>query len=155
MRKEMRLQNKNMLKGEIIIALYGTTAQIQTAEDALSDVELTGHEAKDRLVIQKLIDRCKLKADILYNGNTVYGYEKLAKELQKMKKSGSIEKMSKEMYKFLSLNFDIAYYNQACYIDHYDGRFSNMLFALDLNVPAWKSDVNRLAQILRDAKCGA
>ena len=144
MRKEMKLENVKKLY------LYGTGAQISKAEGVLTELKLVGSEPLDRLVIQQAIDDKSLAADILYDGNTVYGYKKLAQELKRMKKSGSIEKMTDKMYHFLSLNFDIAHFNKGGFIDYYDGRYRNMLRGLSLRTPSWRTDVAKIMEILVD-----
>ncbi len=89
-------------------------------------------------------------AGILYDGNIVYPYEKLKKELIRMKKTNSIRKMSKLMYEFLSLHFDIAHYNREGFIDYYDGEYSSLynetLSYARKRIPARFSDINKIAE---------
>lgn len=131
------------------IAIYGSKKDIEHAKSVLDNLTLCGAEAKDRLTIQNAIDEYNIKAAILYDGNTVWGYKKLVAEIKRMKKSGSIEKISNNMYEFLRLNFDIAHYDKQGYIYYYDGSYSNLLKGIKYEIertPQWKSDVKRIAE---------
>lgn len=131
------------------IRLYGSKSLIGKEEKIIANLPLTGHEAKDRIIISDAIDANKLKCSVLYDGNTVYGYEKLVKELKRMKKSNSIENMTDAMYKFLSLNFDIAHYDKNGYIATYNGKYTEMLIGTEHGrnrIPGWESDVARIAE---------
>lgn len=118
------------------IELIGTAAQIKKTKEALSNICITGVEMEDRLAIQKAIDSTGM-ASVMYAHNSVYPI-KLAKELSKMLKSGSIEKMSNEMYRFISTNYDIAHYSKQGFIEYYDGSVIKMLMGI-------KGDVQRSA----------
>lgn len=124
----------------------------EQTKQVVESLPLTGIEAKDRLMIQKALDSHKGMAAVSYDGNSVYPSQKLVKELMRMKKTGSIEKMSNDMYKFLSMNFDIAHYDKGGFIDYYDGSWPQFLgetlcYSMK-RIPAWKTDVK---QILLDA----
>lgn len=108
------------------IMVYGTKKAVSTAFEVLDKLELTGDKMKDCLLIQQAMDEGRLKADCLYDGKTVYPYYKLVKEFKRFIETGSIEKMSKLMYKFLYLNFDIAHYNYNGYIAYYDGKWERL-----------------------------
>ena len=69
-RTEILINNKR-------INLYGSKAVIEKEKQVLESLKLTGIENKDRLIIQDCIDKNKLKSDILYEGNTVYPFEKI------------------------------------------------------------------------------
>lgn len=73
------------------IKLYGGNAIINSEKQIIEKLELTGNESVDRLLIQKCIDDNKLKSDILYDGNTVYPFEKIVKAYRRLQKSGSLE----------------------------------------------------------------
>lgn len=124
----------------------------EQTKQVVESLPLTGIETKDRLIIQKALDSHKGMASVSYDGNSVYPSQKLVKELMRMKKTGSIEKMSNDMYKFLSMNFDIAHYDKGGFIDYYDGSwpqfFGETLCYSMKHIPAWKTDVK---QILLDA----
>ncbi len=131
------------------IRLCGSKSLIKKEERIIANLPLTGREVEDRIIISDAIDANKLKCSVLYDGNTVYGYEKLVKELKRMKKSNSIENMTDAMYKFLSLNFDIAHYDKNGYIATYDGKYTEMLNGTKYgrnHIPKWESDVARIAE---------
>ena len=50
-----------------------TSAERSRAEAILSKLSLTRDEEKDRLTIQSAIDEHDIRANILYNGNRVWG----------------------------------------------------------------------------------
>lgn len=132
------------------IKVYGSAALKEKTMRAVRDLPLTGIEPKDRLLIQNLLDQNSKMAGILYDGNIVYPYEKLKKELIRMKKTNSIRRMSKLMYEFLSLHFDIAHYSREGFIDYYDGEYSSLynetLSYVRKRIPARFSDINKIAE---------
>ncbi len=137
---------------DLKIVIFGSKKNIEEAKNALDAVKhlLTGMEGADRLHIQEAIDGANIKAHILYDGNTVYGYKKLAAEIKRMKKSGSIEKMTNAMYEFL-MNFDIAHYDKGGFIYYYNGSYQKLLEGIRWEVdriPAWQTDVKRIADDL-------
>lgn len=103
------------------IKLYGKPETIESEKRVIENLYLTGNEYEDRLIIQKAIDEHKLKSDILYDGNTVYPFEKIVKLYRKLQKSGSLEKMTKEMYHFFTNACgDIAHYNFEGFKSYYN-----------------------------------
>lgn len=140
MRKELVIGGKR-------IVLNGTGKQIEGTEKRLMSLGITGMEDVDRVKIQQMLDNTTENAVVLYQGGTVYPCKRLVAELDRMKKSGSIVKMSNKMYDFLSLNFDIAHYNKQGYIATYNGEYGRMLQAIRpemMRVPRWKTDVRNI-----------
>ena len=84
------------------INLYGSKSIIENEKNIIEQLNLVGNEQMDRLIIQKCIDENKLKSNILYDGNTVYPFEKTIKEYRKMQKTDSLENMSEYMYLFFT-----------------------------------------------------
>ena len=115
-----------MDKTEIIINnkrinLYGSKAIIEKEKQVLEDLKLTGIENKDRLIIQDCIDKNKLKSDILYDGNTVYPFEKIVKEYRRLQRDYSLEELSNDMYHFfMNACGDIAHYDKSGYRCYYN-----------------------------------
>lgn len=109
------------------ITLYGNNDTIQNEKVIIENLKLTGNEYADRLVIQQCIDDNKLKSDILYEGNTVYPFEKTIKEYRRLQKSGTLDNMSKYMYHFFiyACN-DIAHYDMGGYKSYYDNSFRKL-----------------------------
>lgn len=128
----------------------GSAKEQKEMETLVSALALTGNEALDRRLIQQALDDAGIrKATILYDGNTIYPSKGLVAEFKRMRKSGSIEKMSNLMYQFLNL-FDIAHYNKMGFIDYYDGSYRNMaveILSSPMN-PRWRTDVD---YILKEA----
>ena len=61
------------------ITVYGSRADIDKTTSLIENLDITGNEMKDRLLIQELIDNNKLKSRISYNSNTVYSFKKIIK----------------------------------------------------------------------------
>lgn len=64
------------LEGKKEITLFGTEKEIRDTEKAISNLNLSWDESADRLILQEAIDSYNLKADILYEGNTIVPYKK-------------------------------------------------------------------------------
>lgn len=142
-------------KGNKKLAIYGTKKAIEEAKQMLDaipdlDMEMSGYrfarEGKLRLQIQDAMERGTTKANILVDGNTVYPYGIILKEFRRLKKSGSMEKMTDRFYQFLHLNFDIAHYNKGGYIDTYNNDFHLMYDQVlaRASTPAWHTDIQRI-----------
>ncbi len=110
-----------------IIALYGTDAVIKRSLPFIENLELSGIESKDRLIIQKCIDDNKIKADILYDGNTVYSFETIVKKYRQLQLDGTLSKLTKDMYHFfMNACGDIAHYDISGYRIHYGDCFKRL-----------------------------
>lgn len=135
------------------ITYYGKSkAAREQTKKLVESLPLTGVEVRDRRILQKALDEHNGLADVGYDGNSVYPSKKLVKEILRMQKTGSLEKMSVVMYQFLSLNFDIAHYDKNGFISYYDGSWDQfycetLRYSMK-RIPFWKSDVR---QILIDA----
>ena len=115
--------NKNDSK----IRLYGNLSTIEKEKEIIENLELTGNESKDRLIIQECIDREKIKSEILYNSNRVYSFEQTVKSYRKMQEKDSLEKMTEYMYEFFTNACgDIAHYDIYSYKDYYDFSLRNL-----------------------------
>lgn len=109
------------------INIYGSNAIIQNEKQIIENLELTGNESADRLIIQQCIDDNKLKSDILYDGNTVYPFEKIVKAYRKLQKSGTLNNLTKEMYHFFMYACDdIAHYDIQGYKCYYNNSFRQL-----------------------------
>lgn len=117
---EIKVNGKN-------IDLYGNKLTIEKDKPIIENLNLTGNEYEDRLTIQKAIDENKLKSDILYDANTVYPFEKIVRLYRKMQKSGSLEKLTKEMYHFFTNACgDIAHYDLEGFKSYYNYSLRNL-----------------------------
>ena len=65
------------------IRILGNQATIDRATPIIERLNLTGIESKDRLLIQNCIDDNKIGATILYDGNTVYSFNKIVDKYKK------------------------------------------------------------------------
>jgi hypothetical protein len=133
------------------VAIYGTKKEIDLAEQRITILlsELPNlDEPKARLLLQDLIDCKKFKASILFNGNTVYSFSRIIRDVRKVKKNG-MTAMTDYLYKFLSLDCgSIAHYNKAGWIDVYPTVKDLKKFFLKNefghrvlhSIPVWKTD---------------
>lgn len=138
------------------INLYGSKSIIENEKNIIEQLNLVGNEQMDRLIIQKCIDENKLKSDILYNGNTVYPFEKTIKEYRKMQKTDSLENMSEYMYIFFTNACgDIAHYDIQGFRNYYEYSLRNLENKLLKNnsfIPSWESDVDKIFKELKIGK---
>lgn len=139
------------------VRIYGASYDVELAEELiekfypkLEDMD----EPQARIELQSLIDTENLKADILFRGNGVYSFDKIIKDVRRVKKNG-MEAMTNRLYKFLHLCCgSIAHYNKQGWIETYptieDLRnfFRSNEFGqrvLDY-IPSWKTDVKRIVK---------
>lgn len=145
-----------LTKNERKITLYGTKKIIEKEQSIIDNLNFTGNEYDDRLLIQKAIDENKLKSDISYNGNTVYPFEKTVKEYRKLQKADSLTNMSKYMYDFFSKACgDIAHYDINGYRAYYDNSLRNLENEILKNhnyTPSWHSDLDKINKELKIGK---
>lgn len=137
------------------IRLSGSNAIIEKEKTIIENLELTGNECVDRLIIQKCIDDNKLKSSILYDGNTVYPFEKIVKAYRRLQKSGSLENLTKEMYHFFMYACgDIAHYDIGGYKCYYNFSFRELENELLKN--CWTatrfSDIDKIFKELKIGK---
>ena len=146
------------------ISIYGNKEQIDTTVAALNELALIDNEYKDRLLIQEIIDKKNLKADILYDGNNVWSFKKVIKHFKQTLKSkpsaiseyGSGQwDMSNYLYKFLSLECgSIAHYNKYGWIGEYPTLQDLRQFFISnefgkrprFDQPSWASDRIRILE---------
>ena len=97
------------------VVLYGNNQHINEAEIILTTnipnlPTLT--ESQSRIRIQDCIDSENIKADILFDGNSVWSKKRILKDVKAVKIHG-MDKLSDYLYKFLSLSCgSIAHYNK-------------------------------------------
>jgi len=150
--------------GKCKINIYGNRREIEGARGVLDGLDLKCDEYEDRLIIQDAIDRHKVKADILYDGNTVWSYDRIIRDFKGALKSkpspvteyGSGDyDMTDYLYKFLSLECgSIAHYNKYGWIGTYPttaelcGFAKRNEFGEDIMSyqPTWASDRQRISK---------
>ena len=138
MREELDLNKR--------VAIYGSQQDIDRAKEILTSKIpslQSMNEPDARIVIQNLIDTENIKASILFDGNTVWSFNRIIKNIKRIKKAGvlgyagyipigsilSIPSyqgegakpiLSDYLYHFLSLSCgSIAHYNKAGWIAAY------------------------------------
>lgn len=135
------------------IKLYGSNAIVEKEKPIIEQLNLTGDEQKDRLIIQQCIDENKLKSDISYEGNTVYPFEKIIRAYRKLQKSGSLENLTKEMYHFFMYACgDIAHYDLGGFKAYYNYSFlqlENSLLKDNWLMNTRYSDLNHIFKELK------
>lgn len=150
--------------GKFKISVYSSKSNIETAIKILNTLTLIGNEYQDRLTIQNAIDKHKVKASILYAGNSVYSFDRVIKDFKralnskpcKMTEYGNGDyDLTDYLYDFLSLACgSIAHFNKYGWIGTYptkqdlkDFCFRNEFGQDILNEqPHWASDRQRIAK---------
>lgn len=154
------LKNPNQLSTSI--SFYGSKRDIEIAREILGGVNIPREEVNARLVIQKLIDKHKLKAVIMFDGNTIWSFEKIIRNFKRIKKEGFTIKddgkkgkiiLTDYFYKFLTLSCgSIAHYDKYGWCCHYPSYNSLVEFfnkneygyrVLDY-LPNWKADAIKI-----------
>ena len=133
------------------VAIYGNKKQIQEAEIILlkniPDLPVLS-ESSARIKLQEVIDFENIRAEILFDGNSVWSKKKILQDIKKIKKYG-MKKLTDYLYKFLSLSCgSIAHYNKYGWIETYPTIYDlrnffrrNEFGERVLNyLPIWKTD---------------
>lgn len=112
---------------DLDIEINGKNSTVQKEKNIIENLNLTGNENEDRLIIQQCIDENNLKSEILYNGNTVYPFKKIVKAYRKLQKSNSLKNLTNEMYDFfMNACGDIAHYDISGYKSYYNYSMRNL-----------------------------
>ena len=80
------MERIEIIKNNRKIKLYGNKAIVEKEKTIIENLNLTGLEDKDRIIIQDCIDKNKLKSDITYEGNTVYSFKKIVRSYRRLQK---------------------------------------------------------------------
>lgn len=152
--------------GKCEIRIYGNRGEIDEAKGVLDGLNLSGNESEDRLTIQEAIDRNRVKADILYDGNTVWSYDRIVRDFKRALRSGPSEitetgngdyKLTDYLYQFLHLCCgSIAHYDKYGWIGTYPTKDDlkqfcrHNEFGTDIlrEQPSWASDGQRIAKAI-------
>lgn len=103
-------------------------------------------ETDIRLILQEKLDEEKFDFEddfVLVNGNSIWSFKKIMKELQEIKKSDSTSQISGYFYKFMHLNFTIAHNNITGWMSEHPS-FDCVIQAMTVAIPDWKSDVKKV-----------
>ncbi len=143
-------------KDGIKIALFGNKSVTEFEQDIINNLSLTGNESKDRLIIQQCIDDNKLKSDILYDGNTVYPFEKIVKQYRKLQKDETLDNLNENMYHFFTNACgDIAHYDIGGFKAYYNNSFRSLemkLLSKDTFISNWHTDLDKIFKELKIGK---
>jgi hypothetical protein len=113
-----------MMKLEIDkrVAIYGSQKEITRSAEIITALlpELPNMtEPQARLALQDLIDFKKFKTDILFDGNSVWSFNRIIRDIKKVQKNG-MTAMSRYLYGFLHLSAgSIAHYNLSGWVETY------------------------------------
>lgn len=147
--------HSEVLKNNKRINIYGNQATINRAVKLIENLDLNGDETSDRLTIQKCIDDNKIGATILYEGNTIYSFNKILKEYRKLQKEDSLEFLTKDMYDFfMNACGDIAHYDISGYRYYYSNSFRKLEseFLSKSHINTRFSDIDRIFKKLKIGK---
>ncbi len=140
-------------KDKNTIKLYGNSSKIEHDKPIIENINLTGNERSDMLLLQKCIDDNKLKSSISYNGHTVYPFEKIVKEYRRLQKSDSLTNMSENMYHFFMYACrDIAHYDIQGFRGYYNNSLKNLereLLSSYIHLASWESDIDNIFKELK------
>jgi hypothetical protein len=133
------------------ISIYGSKKDVSFANLCIKFTDLLQDEANDRLMIQKLIDTKKIKATVLYDGNTVWSFNTVIRDFKRYIKGGQI---TNYLYNFLSLACgSIAHYSKYGWMDCYPPEamkrfFLRNEFGLRVydDIPVWKTDTKKIVR---------
>lgn len=143
------------------VKFYGTPKLVKEAEKVLIGVIppiSTMSEPGARIKIQQLIDSGRIKADILFDGNSVWGKKKIIRDIKRVK-NGGMEKLTNHLYQFLTLCCgSIAHFNKLGWIEAYPTvEHLRQFFQQNeygqrvLNhIPYWGSDVNIIVKSIEE-----
>lgn len=147
--------HSEVLKNNKRINIYGNQATINRTVKLIENLDLNGDETSDRLTIQKCIDDNKIGATILYEGNTIYSFNKILKEYRKLQKEDSLEFLTKDMYDFfMNACGDIAHYDISGYRYYYSNSFRKLEseFLSKSHINTRFSDIDRIFKKLKIGK---
>lgn len=145
---------KEIQKYNSRVTIYGNSKQVEDASKNIEELNLSGKEQSDRLIIQQCIDDNNIKASILYNGNIVYPYKKIVNDYRKLQKTNSLEKMTLDLYHFfMNACGDIAHYNFNGYKSYYNYSLRNLEDELlSKNILVRNADVEKIFKALKIGK---
>lgn len=131
----IRLLTQN---GVAVRKLVGNEIQVTSADFTEGEV---------RSLLQEKLDETKFDFEddfVLVEGNSIWSYKMIMKEIQKIKKAGSTSGITGYFYKFMSLNFTIAQGNMRGWMVEYPS-FEKVINLLNTQeVPDWKTDVSKI-----------
>lgn len=152
------MKSKNLPQNKDIV-IYGPAKEIEIAITVLSSNYDWIISQQDIITgLYKIIQCYNLKADILFNGNTIWNGTRILKDIKKVKIYGMMA-MSNYLYKFCSLACgSIAHYNKMGWIECYPTLqdFKNFFQKNEMGqavynyVPCWRPDVKDIVKNIQN-----
>jgi len=139
------------------IKVFGTEQEVADTIVVLTEnaTRFIDGEVPDRLVLQELIEKYNLTANIVYQGNGVTPLTRTINDLKAVIDANDMKVMSEHLYKVLSLRCgSIAHNNKEGWITHYPTVQSLARFFrknefgenIAYHTPNWNSDFKIVAQ---------
>lgn len=131
----IRLLTQN---GIAVRKLVGNEIQV-TTEDVT--------EGELRALLQEKLDENKFDFEddfVLVEGNSVWSYNMIMKEIKKIKKADSTSGITGYFYKFMHLNFTTAQGNMRGWMVEYPSFDKVTKLLSEVEVPEWKTDVIKI-----------
>ena len=114
--------------------------EIQVTTDDVTEGEI-------RSLLQEKLDENKFDFEddfVLVEGNSIWSYETIMKEIKKIKKADSTSGITGYFYKFMHLNFTTAEGNMRGWMVEYPSFDKVAKLLNEGRVPEWKTDVTRI-----------
>lgn len=109
-------------------------------------------EAEMRVLLQEKLDAEKfdfVNDRVLVAGNTVWSFDKITKELAKMKKKGVTDGVTKYMYSFMHMNLTGTMCNLKGWVEAYPTWDAVKTIVANAECADWKTDVIRILEQAR------
>lgn len=130
-----------------------SAANVSAAKRSNNEADVSGaREADIRTLLQSKLDEARFDFAndfVLVDGNSVWSFDRISKELTRIKRRNSTEGISKYFYNFMHLNFTTAQYNINGWSERYPTWAHVREILEDATCPTWKTDVKRIIDSIR------
>jgi hypothetical protein len=144
----MKLRTKTANGMSLVKSILDQKGYKVAREIKPTEIEVDGvNEGELRLALQSEMDNRQFNFSgdfLLINGNSVYSYAKIKREVATIKRNNSTSKISKYFYEFMHLNFTIAHYNIEGWKHEYPTWDEVQRLPFQGFIPHWKTDVQRI-----------
>ena len=144
----MKIRTNSQTVLDLVIRLL-TQSGIAVRKLVGNEIQVTTEDVTEgeiRSLLQEKLDENKFDFEddfVLVDGNSVWSYDMIMKEIKKIKKADSTSGITGYFYKFMHLNFTIAHGNMCGWMVEYPS-FDKVVKLLSGDVPAWKTDVSKI-----------
>lgn len=114
---------------------------------------ISNNEGHIRSVLQDGLDRSDfdyVNDTVLVDGNVVWSYDRITKEIMRIKKKRSTAGISKYFYSFMYTNFTDVYFNINGWTNVYPSWESIKNILAEAEVPAWKTDIIKIINYVNE-----